>query len=285
MRPLVTTTTHTCLLLATVAAAGEHWAGLEGGGLRSNASATNVPPSSIKKVWHRTFPALPIGDQSGPNNEMDFAAGKGAWNLAVVDNKVALVATENPAVPNDVNDYYCVVLDADNGETVNWIQIKSSQGNTRAYRWPHYCVSASGDNISGIVQIAWDPQSRILFAAQGAYPSSYTAWLPLENAGSFESGKWQAGVPAYQALSREHPGFQDAFGRTRSEMMTVFGPDTKIDPMQPYTWGLSGFYTSKPETAEASPSNTTRTWKRSTADRDRRTTTRPPISNWMSRDR
>jgi hypothetical protein len=235
----------TCLILSTFTAcsfASENWAGLEGGGLRHNASAVDIEPAQLKTIWSRTFPTLPIGDQKGPNDENNFAAGKGAWNLTLIEGKIAIVAAQRADVPNELNDYYCTVLNASDGKTQNFIRIKSSQGNSRAYRWPHYCVSASGDNISGIVQVAWDPQTGIFFAAQGAYLSSYTAWLPLANMDSFQPATFQEGIPAYRQLQQKHPGFQDAFGRTRSEMKTVFGSGNIIDEIQPYTWGLSGLY-------------------------------------------
>ena len=174
--------------------------------MRHNASAVDIPPQALAKIWQRRFVPLPIGDQEGLNDEMNFAAGKGAWNLTLLEGKLALIGVEHPNVPNDENDYYCTVLDATDGSTVNWIRIKSSQGNTRAYRWPHYCVSASGDNISGIVQTAWDRQSKILFVAQGAYPSSYTAWRPLANIDSYD-GTFHDAIPAYEQLATEHPAF------------------------------------------------------------------------------
>ncbi len=99
------------LLLAAAAIMAEDWAGVEKGSLRHNASLVNITPA-VRKQWQRTFKPLLIGDQDGPNNPMNFAAGKGTQN----------------------------------------------------------------------------------------------------------------GAPAYHALQEKHPGYQDAFGRTRAEMETIFGP-------------------------------------------------------------
>jgi len=232
-----------CLaVLAATARGGETWAGLAGSGPRHNASAVSIQPRGLRVLWRRRFAAVPIGEQTGPNNEMNFAAGKGARNLTLLDGRIALIAADANDAPNETNDYYCSVLDTADGATRNCVRIKSSAGGTRAYRWPHACVSASTDNACGIVQIAWDPQTGILFTGQGAYASSYTAYRPLANVASYKPGRWQDGEPAYRELTDKHPGFQDAFGRTRGQQATVFGPTDSLSPMRPYTWGLSGFY-------------------------------------------
>ena len=44
-------------------------------------------------------------------------------------------------------------------------------------------------------------------------------------------------------------------------MQTVFGPDVKLRPMQPYTWGLSGFYASQAETTEGKPVKYDEDWE------------------------
>jgi hypothetical protein len=237
-------------LLAACATA-EDWPGIEKAGLRHNASDVDVPPAGLTRRWQRRFAPLPIGDQSGPNNPRNFAAGKGAQNLCLVDGRLCLVATEDANVANERTDYYLTVLNAADGRTVNWIRIKASEGNTRAYRWPHACVSASGDNLCGIVRTGWDPETKILFCSQGAYQSSYTAWRPLANAASYEPGRVQDGVAAYGELAAKHAGYQGAFGRTRGEMRTVFGPDRFIEGMQPYTWGLAAQYVSPEAEAAA----------------------------------
>jgi len=249
------------LLLATVAVAGESWPGLAGSGLRHNASAVEIDPCAIAKLWQRQFAPLPIGDQDGPNNEMNFHACKGSRNLTLRGGKIALIAADGPNVVNEATDYYCTVLNAADGSTLNWLRIKSSAGGTRAYRWPHACVSASTDNVCGIVQIAWDPQSGILFTGQGAYSSSYTAYRPLADAGEPKSSEWRDGRPAYRELATKHADFQDAFGRTRAEQYTAFGPTTLIEGMQPYTWGLSGFHRAPNRAAGLKPTRYDTDWE------------------------
>ena len=241
--------------------AGEGWAGLAGSGPRHNASVVGIAPHRLRVLWRRQFATVPLGDQTGPNNEMSFAAGKGSRNLTLLDGRLALIAADADDAPDATNDYYCTVLDAADGRTLNCVRIKSSAGGTRAYRWPHACVSASTDNVCGIVQIAWDPQTRILFTGQGAYSSSYTAYRPLADLATHRPGRWQEGEPAYRELTEKHPGFQDAFGRTRGQQMTVFGPADRLKPMRPYTWGLSGFYVAPDRAGDAKPPKYDTDWE------------------------
>lgn len=233
-----------CLATALLSACAfaENWAGVEGASLRHNASRVDIQPEGLQKRWQRSFAPLPLGDQQGPNDPRSFSAGKGSQNLCLIEGKLCLIATENTGVANERTDYSAVVLDATSGRTLNWIGIKASEGNTRAYRWPHACVSASGDNLCGIVRTGWDPQTGIFFCSQGAYQSSYTAWRPLANLDSYQPGTIHQAMPAYRELARQHPGYQDAFGRTRSQLRTVFGPAEFHKELQPYSWGLSAQY-------------------------------------------
>ena len=249
-----------CGLFASAAAA-EDWAGLGGGGLRHNAAATSVDPGGLAKLWQRSFPCLPIGDQAGPNNERDLAAGKGARNLVLADGRVALIATERADVPNAEHDYYLTVLDAATGRTATSVRIRSSRGNSRVYRWPHYGVSMSGDNVTGIVQVGWDAETGILFAAQGAYNASYTAWLPMADAGDPPPGAPADAVPAFARLRAEHPGLQDAFGRTAADLFTVFGPSDLRDRLEPFTWGLSGCFIAAAERNKEKPARYDSDWQ------------------------
>lgn len=237
-------------LCLPLVAAAENWMGLEGDGLHHNASAADIAPAGLGKAWQRSFQGLPVGEMDGPNDELQFSFNKGSRNLTVVDGRIAVLAAPSMDVQNDLNDYYCTLLDTADGRTLNSVKILSSAGNTRVYRWPHYGVSMSSDNVTGLVQTKWDPQTGIFYASQGAYNSSYTAWRPQANAGSF-NGAPQPAVPAFAALPA---GFRDAFGRTRAEQYTVFGPAEKIKGMKPYTWGLSGFYIPEEEAAKEKPS-------------------------------
>jgi hypothetical protein len=241
-----------CLVFSAIGNFGfaENWMALEGGDLHHNASKSDIAPKTLAKSWQRSFDGLPVGDQEAPNDELQFAHNKGSRNLVIVDGKLALLATEFAQVPNELNDYYCTVLNAENGATLNTVKIKSSSGNTRVYRWPHYCVSMSSDNVTGLVQTGWDPTSGILYVSQGSYNSSYTAWLPLANLETFQD-KPQEAVAAFGKIPA---GFQDAFGRTRGEQFTVFGPTNLTKGMQPFTWGLSGFYIPDEEAAKEKPS-------------------------------
>jgi hypothetical protein len=221
----------------------ENWAGLEGGGLKHNSSKTDINPGELKMLWQREFYVVPEGDQEGVIDEMHLPCGHGSRNLVYLEDKIAVLASEQSGIPNGPNDYYLSILSAEDGKTLNFLKVKSSKGNSRVYRWPHYGVSMSGDNITGFAQLSWDPETKYIFIGQGAYNSSYTAWAPMENLSTF-NGKLQDAVPAYLDLAQEYPNLEDAFGRTRNDLQTVFGPG-EIIPFQPYTWGLSGFYDEK----------------------------------------
>lgn len=228
------------ILLSGTVRGQEHWAGLEKGGLKHNASTIEIEPEGLKVLWQQEFYAVPEGDQKGAVDEMHLPCGHGSRNLVYLNGKIAVLASEQKDVPKGPNDYYLSILSAEDGKTLNFLKVKSSKGNSRVYRWPHYGVSMSGDNITGFAQLAWDPETKYVFIGQGAYNSSYTAWAPLENLSAF-NGNLQDAVPAYRNLAQEYPDLEDAFGRTRKELKTVFGPE-EIIPIQSYTWGLSGFY-------------------------------------------
>jgi outer membrane protein assembly factor BamB len=99
----------------------------------------------------------------------------------------------------------------------------------------------SGDTAPGIVNLSWDPQSGVLFIAQGAYNSAYTAYLPLANVSGHKAGQFQPGVPAFEYLDK-HPNYEDAFGRKRSEYRTIFGITLNEPGLKPFAWGPSAFY-------------------------------------------
>ncbi len=227
------------LAVASFAAAAENWAGIEGGGPRHNTSAVDINPAGIDAAWIRSFAAVPLRNQEGPADEMHLPGGRGSLNLTVLDGRICLAAADGADYPEG---YYCVVLDAADGKTLNNIAVRSNTGNERFYRWPYNTVSMSGDTLPGIVNLAWDGETGILFIAQGAYHSAYTAYDPLANAASYEKGRYQQGVPAYLNLAQDHPDYQDAFGRRRADMRTILGIDFDEEGMAPWAWGLSGFF-------------------------------------------
>ncbi len=58
-------------------------------------------------------------------------------------------------------------------------------------------------------------------------------------------------MPAY-ATAAEHPGFQDAFGRTRAEHRTILGVGNEENGLQPWGWGLSAFRAGAPHKGKPS---------------------------------
>lgn len=224
-------------------ALAENWEGIEQGGLCRNATQSTVAPAGLSVVWQRTFPVSKVKGKNEfddpVNDEMRLSCGRGSRNLTLVDGMIALVATDKSTGDDG---YHCTVIDADDGTTRNWIRVRSSIGNHRAYKWPYYCVSMSHDNITGIVNTHWDAESKVFFLGQGAYNSSYTAYRPLANISSY-TGSAQPGEPAFEQLAGNHGSFQDAFGNTRSAHKTVFGPNDFISGMRPYTWGLAAAIT------------------------------------------
>ena len=190
-----------------------------------------------EKRWQRTLDPVTYGDQTGPNPDAEFAGGRGAMNLAFYQGHIALVGED---LPNPANAYYLTVLRGDTGETVSSMQIRSGKGNTRSYLFPWAIVSASGENVPGLVTLQWDADTGVLFTAQGAYESGYTAYLPLSP--DAESG--QMAPPAYSYMAR-HQGIQDAWGRTIAELWTTLGTAQNPDPTlgkQSDIWGPSASY-------------------------------------------
>jgi hypothetical protein len=192
-------------------------------------------PLTGQPRWHRTFTPLTFGDQTGPNPDHDFAGGRGSMNLAFAPGHVAVVAAD---LPEPAPAYHLTVLQTDTGATRSSQPIRSNIGTSRSYLFPWSIVSASGENIPGLVRIHWDADSGILFTAQGAYESAYTAYRPLAP----DAATGQPASPAYADLAR-HPGLRDAAGRTAAELWTTLstapnptlGKDADI-------WGPSASY-------------------------------------------
>lgn len=232
-----------CLLLPGASAAREHWAGLRGGGVRHNADTVSVEPDGLKGLWRRSFRPVRFGDWMGEPNHMDLPGGRGSYNLAVLDGKVALLALDHPDPSAVPESYYATVLDGTTGETVNCVRVMANKGNNRVYRWPYNGVSGSSDTPHGLAVIGWDPETRILFTGQCGYDSAYTAYLPLANADGYRPGQApEEGVPAYEKTATEHPDYQDTFGRTRAGYRTIMGVGNEWDDLKPWAWGLTTFY-------------------------------------------
>lgn len=221
----------------------ENWIGEFGGGAHWNASAADLPPSALNILWHRVLNDVVKDGDWNTYSERNIPAGKGSANLVLVDGKLALIAKDGSAAPSPGSPTgYLTVLDAASGETLNCISIVLNRGNQRVYNWPNL-VSMGTDSAPSIAGIAWDPQTKILFTAIGAYNMSYTAYRPLDNVSAFKKGSCQAGVPAYRALFDEHRELQDAFGRSRNELASTVGTNSNPpEPMQPHLWGMSGTY-------------------------------------------
>jgi hypothetical protein len=231
------------VLLAGNVWAGENWVTCEGGGAHHNASAAEVPPEALCILWQREFePAVKVGEYCDPPNEMNIPGAKASQNLVLLDGKLALIAADGRGFPAKGLDAYLTVLDAANGKTINCIQIEAHQGNNRVYNWPHSTVSASCDTATGLIVTAWDPETAIFYTGVGSYQSGYTAYRPLANAASYRPGQYQQGVPAILELFGKHPGYQDAFGRTRGEMISRIGVQYTKRPFLPQYWGQSGLY-------------------------------------------
>ena len=229
-----------CNLPPSVTAA-ENWPGPRGVGPRLNASPTPVQPAELSPLWSRSFQPVTFGPQEGPVDEMHLPGAYGAYNLTLLDGKLAFVGADGTGFPESA---YLTVLDAAAGTTLNCVQIRGNTGSTRVYLWPYFGVCMSTDAMTGFGTIQWDPQTGTLFYAIGAYNTAYTAYNPLANAATYTAGKFQPGVPAYATLAEKHPGNEDAFGRTRADQETILGtpaPENITAGLQPWAWGPSGF--------------------------------------------
>lgn len=205
--------------------------------LSGNFAALHSQDIQGEKLWQRTFDPVTRGDQEGPNNNRKFSVGYGSHNLATFGGEYLAFVGEDLEEPRD--SYYVTTLKAGSGETLHSLAIRSDIGNSRSYRFPWAIVSASGDNIPGLLRIRWDPQTGILFSSQGAYESSYTAYRPL----SEEAENGEPAPPAYAEMLENHPGVMDAFGRKPAELWTALGiPAKRTEGMDPDAWGLAVFY-------------------------------------------
>lgn len=197
------------------------------------ASSLFADPGSL--LWHRRFSPVTYGDQEGPNPDHRFAGGRGSMNLAFYPEHLAVIGTD---LSTPDNRYHLSILQAATGETLRSMPIRSDVGNSRSYLFPWAIVSASGDNIPGLTRIHWDAESGILFTGQGAYESAYTAYLPL----SPDARSAEPAPPAYTFL-QDHPGYQDAWGRSPAELWTTLGTARNPTPgKDPDIWGPSASY-------------------------------------------
>lgn len=226
-----------------VSAEQPDWPGLRKSGARHNSSSEGVTPETARLLWARSFRPVTFGDQDAPPDHLNLPGGYGSYNIAVVDGRVALLAVDHPDASSLPEGYHATVLDAADGRTLNCVRVIANKGNNRVYRWPYNGVSGSGDTPYGLAVIGWDAETGILFTGQGAYDSGYTAYLPLANADDYQpSGPLRDGVPAYAAQMAEHPGYADAFGRTRDQYQTIMGVGNEWDDLQPWAWGLTALY-------------------------------------------
>ncbi|MGF1452814.1 MAG: hypothetical protein ACFB21_12150 [Opitutales bacterium] len=190
--------------------------------------ALSAQPLAGEAVWQRTFEPLTFGDQEGPQNDGNFAGGRGSWNLTFHEGRIALIAAD---VPSPQDQYYLTILNATTGQTERSFPIRQDIGSSRSYLFPWAIVSASGDNPPGLVNLGWDSDTGILFTGQGAYESAYTAYRPAAE-----------DPAAFAALAETSPALQDAFGRTKDEIWTTLGTDRQTLGMDADVWGLSGSY-------------------------------------------
>jgi len=189
-------------------AAGENWAGYEGGHLHHNASAVDVDLSKV--LWDVRF-AHPV------NCKTTHPGFYGSRNLVLLNGHLAVVAA-NGSKGFASRYAYVSILRAADGKVVNCIATTQATGPRRdQMMYPTSNYMEAYDTGIGVTILHWDGRTGILFARNGGDNPSNTAYRPLGNAKAYRGSGSLKGVGAYGDFVTRWPDFADADGNVRRD--------------------------------------------------------------------
>ena len=229
----------------------EDWQGYAGGGPRRNASVVDVTPEKLAVSWVRRFDRQVVigGDLSAPMPQAErdkwgsLNGAFGSRNLVLLDGRLAVITVDHTRpLPKTVdNTAWLTLLDSNSGKTVNCLQVAVKPGKAGIWGWPRAPWTDANDLLSGQVVLNWDKASCACYVSVGGDGACYTAYLPTANINTYVPGDFQPGVPAFQELYEQHAGLQDAFGRARTKLVSVYSSEKSTNPQlnESAAWGPS----------------------------------------------